>query len=72
MPFVQSSMMTRIEYDEAAAELDITFVSGKTYRYLNVPLHVYVDFLDAESKGAFFNANIKNAFAGAEVAGRKG
>jgi hypothetical protein len=45
--------MTAIEYDEAAAELDITFTGGKTYRYRNVPVEIYVGLLDADSKGRF-------------------
>jgi hypothetical protein len=64
---VQSSMITSVRYDHDARELDITFTSGKTYRYLNVPLETYVDFLDAESKGEFFNDNIKDEFVYAEV-----
>jgi lysyl-tRNA synthetase class 2 len=71
MPYVQSSVMTRVEYDEEASELDITFASGKTYRYRDVPLAIYVDLLDAASKGQFFNDAIKDAFAFAEVRGRK-
>jgi hypothetical protein len=42
-------------------------VSGKTYRYLDVPLEIYIDFIDAESKGDYFNNNIKDAFAHAMV-----
>lgn len=70
MPRVQSSVMTFLDYDEDAAELDITFTSGKTYRYLGVPLEIYVEFLDAGSKGQFFNDNIKDSFAYAEVRSR--
>jgi hypothetical protein len=68
---LQSSMITSIRYDEDACELDVTFLSGKTYRYLNVPLDVYIDLLDAESKGAFFNDTIKDAFAVAEARSRR-
>jgi hypothetical protein len=64
---VRSSMMTSVRYDHGARELDITFTSGKTFRYLNVPLETYVDLLDAESKGDFFNDNIKDEFVYAEV-----
>ena len=67
MPRVQSSVMTYVHYDEESAELDITFVSGKIYRYFGVPLATYVDLLDAESVGEFFNQNIKNAFRFIEV-----
>ena len=64
---VRSSMLTSVRYDHDTRELDIAFTSGKTYRYLNVPLETYVALLDAESKGEFFNDNIKDEFVYAEV-----
>ena len=67
MPFVESSMMSRVEYDEDATELDITFKSGKTYRYQAVPPDIYSDLLDAELKGEFFNEKIKDIFEFVEV-----
>jgi hypothetical protein len=67
MPHVQSSMMTFVKYDDDANDLDITFTSGKTYRYLKVPAEVYEWLLDAESKGEFFNNNIKDEFNFVEV-----
>jgi hypothetical protein len=67
---VQSSMMTSVRYHHDARELDITFTSGKTCRYLNVPPKVYFDLLDAGSKGEFFNDNIKDEFVFAEVGNR--
>jgi len=67
MPRVQSSVMTYVHYDEEAAELDVTFVSGKIYRYFGVPLATYIDLLDADSLGEFFNQNIKDAFRFIEV-----
>jgi hypothetical protein len=67
MPFVESSMMSRVEYDEDDSELDITFKSGKTYRYRTVPPDIYADLLDAESKGEFFNEKIKDIFEFVEV-----
>ncbi len=65
--FLVSSTITSVEYDDEARELDITFTSGKTYRYYNVPLEIYAELLDAGSKGKFFNDNIKGAFAFTEV-----
>ncbi len=68
--FLVSSTIKSVEYDDEARELDITFTSGKMYRYFNVPLEIYAEFLDAGSKGKFFNDNIKGAFAFAEVGQR--
>ena len=69
-PNVRSSMMIRVEYDEDNNELDITFVGGKTYRYLQVTPDIYIGLLDAESKGEFFNAHIKDRFEYREVVAR--
>jgi hypothetical protein len=69
MPRVQSSVMTFVKYDDDAGELDIT--SGKTYRYLEVPVEIYDGLLDAGSKGEFFNDNIKDAFVYGEVRSRR-
>lgn len=64
-------MMTRVDYDDDARELDIMFTTGKIYRYLKVPREIYDDLLDAESKGEFFNQNIKDMFAVSEVTRRR-
>jgi hypothetical protein len=68
--FLVSSTIKAVEYDDEARELDITFSSGKAYRYFNVPLEIYVEFLDAGSKSKFFNDNIKGAFTFVEVGKR--
>jgi hypothetical protein len=70
MPRVSSSMMTRVNYDDSTSKLDITFIGGKTYRYSEVPPEIYDGLLDSESKGEYFNENIKDAFAYSEVASR--
>jgi hypothetical protein len=71
MPHVDSSMMTFVKYDDDSSELDIAFTSGKTYRYLHVPPEVYDGLLDAESKGEFFDENIKDDLVYCEVSRRK-
>jgi hypothetical protein len=71
MPPVSSSAMTYVHYDEDTAELDVTFSSGKIYRYVGVPLAIYVGLLEAESKGTFFNEHIKEVFSFVEVKSRR-
>src|SRR5580704_17094055 len=68
--FLVSSTIKSAEYDDDVRELDITFTSGKTYRYFNVPLEIYAEFLDAGSRGKFFNDCIKGAFSFIEVVRR--
>jgi hypothetical protein len=57
-----SSTLAHIGYSQDARELDIRFVSGRTYRYFGVPLEIYEGLKRAPSKGAFFNANIKDSY----------
>jgi hypothetical protein len=64
-------VITFVKYDDDSGELDITFTSGKTYRYLEVPPEIYDGLLDAESKGEFFNENIKDDFVYTEVTSRR-
>ena len=63
--------MRTVDYDERACELDVTFTSGKVYRYFDVPVDVYVDLLDAASKGEFFNDEIKDTYNYVEVTQRR-
>jgi hypothetical protein len=58
---VQSSLLASIGYS-ANATLELQFRSGSLYRYFAVPQAVYVGLIAAESKGAYFNRNIRNRF----------
>jgi len=71
MPKVDSSMMTRVEYDKSVRELLITFTGGKTYAYLDVPPQVYRDLLKASSKGRYFLDCIEGAYPYGQVRGRR-
>lgn len=62
MPTVISTAIARIEYDDLSYELRITFVTGNTYAYDGVPCDVYERFLQAESKGSFFNDHIRDGY----------
>ena len=64
---VISSVLGQVKHNEASRELDIRFVNGKTYRYSNVPQEVYQALMTAPSKGAFYNAEIRDVFAHREV-----
>lgn len=63
MPYVTSTAISKIEYDELARELIVTFVSGRTYIYDDVPRDLYINFINAPSKGQFFNEYIKDQYA---------
>jgi hypothetical protein len=59
---VISSVIASVKYDTASADLDVRFVSGRTYRYSGVPSAIYEALINAESKGAFFNSQIRDHF----------
>ena len=42
--------------------LDITFASGRSFTYENVPMSVWEGLRDAPSPGSYFHANIKDAY----------
>jgi hypothetical protein len=43
--------------------LEIEFQSGALYQYVDVPARVYEEFCNAESKGKYFNGEIRDAYA---------
>lgn len=63
MPTVNSTAIRRIEHDDRSLQLSIWFKdSGGPYTYYGVPRSVYLAFLAAGSKGAFFNDYIKDRY----------
>ena len=62
MHLVESSNIAQIGYDEAKCILQISFHSGGTYKYFDVPNDVGGIFFNADSKGKYFHKNIKNIY----------
>ncbi|HEX2761556.1 MAG TPA: KTSC domain-containing protein [Rhizomicrobium sp.] len=68
MPYVQSTALEHVSYDEATHILRAQFrQSGRTYAYYDVPPDVYDSLIFADSLGAFFNAHIRDQFDFEEV-----
>jgi hypothetical protein len=64
MPRVAASTaIARIEYDDLSHLLQVTFTTGRTYTYDGVPRDVYASFVNAPSKGQFFNAYIRDRYS---------
>ena len=57
-----SSMMASAGYDETTGVLEIEFLTGPVYQYVDVPKHLYRSLLDAPSQGRFFHGRIRDAF----------
>lgn len=59
---VDSTAIEAVQYHEAQQHLDVELRTGRTYRYLDVPLEVYQAFMVAESKGRFYNDHIRDVY----------
>lgn len=57
-----SQVIRHFSYDPDARRLHVTFVSGRRYRYDEVPPDVAQEMRLAFSKGQFFNRRIRDAF----------
>ena len=60
---VSSSAILSVGYDEGSQTLEIVFVSGRSYLYSGVPAVEASLFLQAASKGKYFNAFIRPKYA---------
>jgi hypothetical protein len=67
----KSSLLQRIEFDEVAARLTVTFAGRRAYEYAAVPLSLFRDLCRAASPGQFYNRHIKGRFACREVSPRR-
>jgi len=59
---VESAAIRDIGYEPGARRLNVTFVSGERYAYERVPGEVCRAFLEADSKGRFFQAKIRGRY----------
>jgi lysyl-tRNA synthetase class 2 len=59
---VESSAIHAIDYQPRARRLRVTFVSGERYAYDGVPGEVHRAFVDADSKGRFFQTEIRGRY----------
>jgi hypothetical protein len=68
MPVLDSSALLAVHYDHGRKILRATFRdSRRTYDYFDVTPGEYAEFLKAKSKGAWFNAHIRDLHRFAEV-----
>jgi hypothetical protein len=58
----RSSLIQRAIYDGAKQTLAVTFTTGRTYLYFDIPADLYWEFVTAPSQGQFFNWRIRDQF----------
>jgi len=59
---IDSSNISKTEYDTATKKMIAEFKNGSKYEYENVPHNVYAEFRLAESQGKYFNTKISKAY----------
>lgn len=59
---VHSSNIRSVGYDLASQTLEVEFHNGGLYQYYGVPETIYQGFMQAASKGSFFNNHIKDRY----------
>ena len=64
---VGSTVIRGAWYLPERRQLDLVFTSGRRYVYSNVPPATASRFAEAESKGRFYNLEIRNRFACREI-----
>ena len=67
-----SSVIGNFNYDPAHAKLTIVFTTGRVYEYYTVPAEIFDEFRKAPSKGAFFNAAIRDRYPFREITAAAG
>jgi hypothetical protein len=63
-----SNAVADVRYDHARERLTVTFVTGRIYEYVDVPVEVAASFQSAFSKGTFFNTYIRDRYDFREIA----
>jgi chromosome partitioning protein len=66
---VSSSNIVSVGYSGAAFILEVEFVNGRVYQYLDVPLAHYVGIMRAESPGRYLNEYVKPTYDYVELDG---
>ena len=64
---VESSMIFSIGYGPEISTLEIEFKSGAIWQYYDVPESLWFEFENADSKGKFFNREIRDQYSELKV-----
>ena len=59
---VKSTLLTSVTFHRGESILELEFCDGACYRYSAVPAAIYEGLLAADSKGIYFNRQIRTCF----------
>ncbi len=68
---VNSTAIAKVGYSKRRHMLEIEFVNGAIYRYLDVTPSVYRNLMSAESKARFYDFNIRTHYRSVLVRARQ-
>lgn len=64
MPYVNSSAIEWVDYDQHSKTMQIRFRGGhQTYSYYSVPKTIYEGLISAPSAGMFYDQHIKGRYS---------
>lgn len=64
---VSSTTLKSVGYDDDLQILELEFVHGGVYQYLDVPTEEYAELMNADSLGSHFSHNIRGVYEYKEV-----
>ena len=67
---LDSSSLASVAYDAERTILQIEFRDHTVYQYIEVPENIHQDFLQADSKGAYFNKYVRNRYVSFKLSSR--
>jgi len=59
---VDSTMLVSVAYSPDRSLLELEFHGGALYHFFDVPEACFQQLMASDSKGAYFNSNIRNRF----------
>jgi hypothetical protein len=59
---VESTAIAKVGYSKRRHILEVEFVNGAVYRYLDVPVAVYRGLTSSESKARFYDSNVRGHY----------
>src|SRR5881396_3285798 len=68
---VHATAIAKVGYSKRRRILEIEFVNGAIYRYLDVPASVYRALMSAQSKARYYDVNIKGTYQSLRVRPRQ-
>jgi len=68
---VDSSAIASVGYSKRLHALEIEFVNGAIYRYLDVPSSLYRELVKSNSRARFYDKNIRGHYRSVHVKPRK-